>query len=78
MHKQCCVSLKQEKEKNGMEKRIRYAVQTEDLPGTVETLMRKRLGLSAHQIRSAKFRQEGITLNGVRTRITGCPVTKTF
>ena len=56
-----------------MEKRIRYAVQAEDLPCTVEALLKKRLGLTAHQIRSAKFRQEGITLNGVRTRITGCP-----
>lgn len=53
-----------------MDKRIIYRVTEEDLPADVRTILRKRLGLSEHQIKSAKFRPDGICRNGVRVRIT--------
>ena len=51
-----------------MEKRVEYTVAASDLPGRVEDILRKRIGLTPHQIRSARYRQEGICLNGVRVR----------
>ena len=51
-----------------MEKRVEYTVAASDLPGRVEDILRKRIGLTPHQIRGARYRQEGICLNGVRVR----------
>lgn len=51
-----------------MEKRVEYTVAVSDLPGRVEDILRKKIGLTPHQIRSARYRQEGICLNGVRVR----------
>lgn len=53
-----------------MEKMLRYAVGAEDIPCTVGVLLQNRLGLTKHQIRSAKFRRDGICVNGIQTRVT--------
>lgn len=53
-----------------MEKKISYSVQETDLPCTVESLLKRRLGLSKAQIKSAKFRSGGICLNGYQARVT--------
>lgn len=45
-------------------------IQEEDLPGTVGEILKKRLRLTAHQIRSAKFRKNGIRLDGYQVRVT--------
>ena len=47
---------------------MEYTVAASDLPGRVEDILRKRIGLTPHQIRGARYRQEGICLNGVRVR----------
>lgn len=54
-----------------MEKKISYTVQESDDSRTVEFLLKHKLGLSKAQIRSAKFRQQGICINGQQTRVTG-------
>lgn len=53
-----------------MEKKISYTVQDTDLPCTVEFLLKDRMALTRAQIRSAKFRHEGICMNGVQIRVT--------
>ena len=53
-----------------MEKRLHYRVVEADLPCSIRTILKRRLGLSEHQIRSAKFRPDGICVNGSRVRIT--------
>ena len=53
-----------------MEKKLRYTVGAEDIPCTVGALLQSRLGLTKHQIRSAKFREDGICVNGIQTRVT--------
>lgn len=53
-----------------MEKRLSYEILQSDLPATAEQILRRRLGLSRHEIRRAKFRQDGICLNGRRIRAT--------
>lgn len=52
-----------------MEKKLQYTVRAEELPCTVGTLLRKGLGLTKHQIRSAKFRTGGICVNGISARV---------
>ena len=37
---------------------------------TLEKLMKEELGLTKKQIRSAKFREQGICINGIRQRAT--------
>ena len=56
-----------------MEKIVRCRIRPEDGGLTVEKAALLRLGLTRHQLRSAKFRQDGIRLNGVRVR-TNAPV----
>lgn len=53
-----------------MEKKVSYVVQGDDLPCTVEFLLKCRIGLSKAQIKSAKFRPLGICVNGLQVRIT--------
>ena len=51
-----------------MEKIVRCRICPEDAGLTVEKAALPRLGLTRHQLRSAKFRADGIRLNGVRVR----------
>lgn len=53
-----------------MEKILEYTVREEDLPCSVEQILRRRLNLSGREIRSAKFRNGGISVNGQRVRVT--------
>ncbi len=53
-----------------MEKILEYIVQEADLPCSVEQILRRRLGMSAHEIRSAKFRNGGILVDKERVRAT--------
>lgn len=53
-----------------MEKRICYQIKACDLPCGVRMILRARLGLSDHQIRSAKFRPGGICVNQIPARVT--------
>lgn len=62
----------------GMEKKISYVVQAADIPCTVEFLMKNRLGLSKAQIKSAKFRRPGISINGRQVRVTNLVQTGDF
>ena len=52
-----------------MEKRIYYQVKDSDLPCVVREALRTRLGLSEHQVRSAKFRPGGICVNQMPARV---------
>ena len=51
-----------------LEKIVRCRICPEDAGLTVEKAALLRLGLTRHQLRSAKFRADGIRLNGVRVR----------
>ena len=51
-----------------MEKIVRCRICPEDAGLTVEKAALLRLGLTRHQLRSAKFRADGIRLNGVGVR----------
>lgn len=53
-----------------MERKLEYTVTAQDVPGSVETILRKRLGLSKHQISSAKYRPGGICLGDRQVRVT--------
>ncbi len=53
-----------------MEKKLEYTVTREDVPGNINDILKKRLGLSGHQISSAKYRRGGISRNGSRARIS--------
>ncbi len=52
-----------------MEKKLQYRVTAEDVPCKVEFLLKKRMGLTKHQISSAKFCSGGICLNGKQARV---------
>lgn len=52
-----------------MERKISYIVTSDDEYLTIEKILQKRLELTKSQIRSAKFRPDGIRLNGERSRI---------
>ncbi len=53
-----------------MERFLELHIETEDLPCTVEKLLRLKLHLTKKQISQAKFRKGGITLNGQQVRVT--------
>ena len=53
-----------------MEKKLEYTVTREDVPGNINDILKKRLGLSGHQISSAKYRRGGISRNGSRARVS--------
>lgn len=53
-----------------MEKILEYTVQEEDLPCSVEQILRKRMNLPKREIRSAKFKDKGILVNGESVRVT--------
>ncbi len=61
---------KERKRRGRMEKRLSYRILQSDLPATAEQILKKRLGLSKQEIRRAKFRQDGICLDGRRIRVT--------
>lgn len=53
-----------------MEKRIAYIAQEKDEGRRLDNLLRKELGLTAREISRAKFRVEGICVNGERKKVT--------
>lgn len=40
-------------------------------PDTLQNFLRQEMGLTKNQIRQAKFREDGICVNGIRSRVTG-------
>lgn len=52
-----------------MERKLSYQIKNSDLPCQVRRILRIRLGLSDHQIRSAKFRPGGICVNQLPARV---------
>lgn len=53
-----------------MSRRLRKSITAEDEGTPVEWYLRQRLAFTRAQIRSMKFRPEGITVNGERARVT--------
>ena len=53
-----------------MQRRLEQTAGTAGLPAKVGTLLRRQFGLTEHQIRSAKFRKDGICRNGIQCRVT--------
>ncbi len=51
-------------------KRLTLTITPEQAGRTVESLLRRELSMAAGQISSAKFRPDGILLNGCRVRVT--------
>lgn len=51
-------------------KRLTLPVTEAQAGRTVESILRKELAMAAGQVSSAKFRPDGILLNGVRVRVT--------
>lgn len=52
-----------------MERRIYYQIKAADLPCRAQEILRRRLGLTAHQIRSVKFRPGGLLVNQKQARV---------
>lgn len=50
-----------------MEKRIEASARTEE---KLEQFLHRELGLTMRQIRQAKYRENGICINGIRSRVT--------
>ena len=53
-----------------MEKRLIYSVTAQEAGQTVEEILHRNLGLTKRQISQAKFRTDGICVNGIRSRIS--------
>ena len=53
-----------------MKKEISYQVSLEEDENKLEQVLRRSLELSPREIRRAKFRPQGICVNGVRRRVT--------
>lgn len=53
-----------------MRRVIGFTAERQDDQSSLETLLRKRMGLTRAQIRRAKFTENGITVNGRRHRVT--------
>ena len=52
-----------------MEKAICYEIPSEEEGLLVKDVIKKHIPISSRQLRRAKFREEGITVNGVRTTV---------
>ncbi len=52
------------------ERRLSITIEETHLPCTVASAMKRFLGMSEHQIRRAKFREHGISVNGHQCRVT--------
>ena len=53
-----------------MEKKLEYYVREQDLPAAAGEILKRKLGLTARQISSAKYRPNGICVNGKQVRVS--------
>lgn len=52
-----------------MEKRLTYLAKEKDEGRLLDNILRKELGMTAHEISRAKFREDGICVNGTRKKV---------